>query len=141
MSSSGPVAGAYPPAAGGSLGPGVAAGDAEAVGPGGLLLTGGSGVSVTGGGDVGFGTGGVTQAQVGLGAGRPGGRPSTARPLGLGAVPPAGATTVRVGAGLGTEATPRAVGDGDAVPATDGSRSGGAASSLASALRPFTTAK
>ncbi|GAA4458836.1 hypothetical protein GCM10023170_057210 [Phytohabitans houttuyneae] len=89
-----------------------------------------------------MGTGGVTQAHVGLGAGRTGARPSTARPLGLGTAPPAGATTVRLGDGLGTDATPRAVGVGDAGPATAGSRfGGGTASSLASALSPPTTAK
>lgn len=141
MSSAGLVAGAYPPAGGGSLGPGVGSGDAEPVGAGGVLLTGGSGVSATGGGDVGVGTGGVTHAQVGRGApGRAGALPSTARPLGGGAPPPTGGT-VRLGVGLGTEATPRAVGVGDGAPATAGSRFGGAVSSLASALRPFTTAK
>jgi hypothetical protein len=120
----------------------VGSGDAGPVGAGGLLLTGGSGVSATGGGEVGVGTGGVTQAQVGLGAaGRTGARPRTARPLGGGAAPRTGGGTARLDVGLGTEATPRAVGDGDGAPATDGNRFGGAASSLASALRPFTTAK
>ena len=142
MSSAGSVAGAYPPAAGGSLAPGVGEGDAEAVGAGGLLLAGGSGDSVTGGGEVGVGTGGVTQAQVGVGTGRTGARPRTDRPEGLGAAPPAGAAAVRVGVGRGTGATPRTVGAGDAEPVTAGSRlGGGATSSLASALRPPTTAK
>lgn len=114
----------------------------EGVGAGGLLLAGGSGVSTTGGGDVGVGTGGVTQAHVGLGAGRTGARPRTDLPPGLGAAPPTGATAVRVGVDRGTGATPRAVGAGDADPVTAGSRlGGGVASSLASALRPPTTAR
>jgi hypothetical protein len=120
----------------------VGSGDAELVGAGGVLVTGGSGVSPTGGGEVGVGTGGVTQAQVGLGApGRTGARPRTARPVGGGVAPPAGGGTVRLGVALGTAATPRAVGVGEAAPVTAGSPFGGGVSSLARALRPFTTAK
>lgn len=109
-------------------------GDAEAVGAGGLLLlTGGSGVSATGG-DVGAGR--VAQAQVGLAASVLGGWLGAARRPGVGEVWPGGATTVRLGAGV----TPGAVGAGE-VGSTAGGWSGGAASSLARALRPPTTTK